>query len=188
MFHVKHCICDCNLPVYLVIYLRATNILLNGQGRKTAAKIITVCVHIFFGVSMEEKIYRILEKDLKRALKHNEVPVAALIMHNDKVLAHSYNKKNKSNNVLDHAEIICINKASKKIKTWHLDDCKMFVTLQPCSICDAVIKNSHIKEVKYFLEKETNKKEYYKTRYKKENNDMSDISKKYIEKFFANKR
>ena len=138
---------------------------------------------------MEEKIYKQLVRLINKASKVDEVPVAAIITYENKIIAKAYNKREKNNDVLGHAEIKCIERASKKIKTWKLDKCTLFVTLKPCSMCEKIINESRIKKVIYILNKEENKKEYYKTEYVK----LNDLNKeKYIKKimnnFFIKKR
>ena len=91
-----------------------------------------------------------LNKLLDKAIKHNEVPVAALIVYNNKIIAKSYNKVEKNNSVLNHAEINVIKKANKIIKNWRLDDCELYVTLEPCEMCKSIIKKSRIKNVYYY--------------------------------------
>ena len=88
-------------------------------------------------------------KEAKKAYANNDVPVGAVIVYEDKVMAKAHNQKVKKNNVLYHAEIIAINKASKKIKSWHLDDMEMYVTLEPCAMCAGAIMQSRIKRVIY---------------------------------------
>ena len=96
-------------------------------------------------------IIKELEKLTSKAIKNNEVPVAALLIKNNKIISKAYNNTNKSKSILDHAEIICIKKASKKIGDWRLNDCELFVTLEPCSMCKEVIKKSRISRVYYFI-------------------------------------
>ena len=140
-------------------------------------------------INMEEKIYKKLVRLINKASKVDEVPVAAIITYENKIIAKAYNKREKNNDVLGHAEIKCIEKASRKFKTWKLDKCTLFVTLKPCSMCEKIINESRIKKVIYILDKEENKKEYYKTEYVK----LNDLNKeKYIKKimnnFFIKKR
>ena len=118
---------------------------------------------------MNEKYFELLIKLAHKAAKKGEVPISALIEKNNKIIAYAYNKREKRNNVLDHAEIIVIKKASKKLNTWRLFNCNLYVTLKPCSICENVIKQSRIKNVYYLLDKPDNKKEYYKTNFVKTN-------------------
>lgn len=98
-----------------------------------------------------------------KAYRKNEIPVAAIVVRNGKIISKSYNKRNATNNPLHHAEIICLVKASKKLKTWKLSDCDMYVTLEPCPMCKSVINESRIKNV-YFLSSKS-KNIHYKTKY-----------------------
>ena len=91
-----------------------------------------------------------------KANKKNEIPVGAIIVRNNKVISKSHNNRQKKYNVLGHAEINAILKAEKKIKDWRLDDCDLYVTLEPCDMCISIIKESRIKNV-YYLAKNTNK-------------------------------
>lgn len=94
-----------------------------------------------------EKYMILALKEAKKAFKHNEVPVGAVIVKNDKILAKSYNKKNKYNNSLYHAEIVAIKKATKKLKNWRLEDCDIYVTLEPCTMCASLIHQSRISNI-----------------------------------------
>ena len=140
-------------------------------------------------INMEEKIYKQLIKLINKASKVDEVPVAAIITYENKIIAKAYNKREKNNDVLGHAEIKCIEKASKKLKTWKLDKCILFVTLKPCSMCEKIINESRIKKVIYILDKTENKKEYYKTKYVKLNDlNKENNIKKIMNNFFIKKR
>ena len=87
--------------------------------------------------------------EAKKALKYDEVPIGAIIVKDNKIIARSYNKKEKDKLATSHAEILAINKASKKLNSWHLDGCIMFVTLEPCMMCMGAIVQSRIKTVYY---------------------------------------
>jgi tRNA(adenine34) deaminase len=89
-----------------------------------------------------------LEK-AKLARSKKEVPVGAVIVLNNKVIATGFNKREKTRNALWHAELVAINKACKKLKSWRLEKCDIYVTLEPCSMCAGAIINSRIKNV-YF--------------------------------------
>lgn len=125
-------------------------------------------------------------KEAKKAFVKDEVPIGCVLVYQDKVIAKSYNKREKKHDILGHAEIIAIKQASKKLKTWKLDDCIMYVTLKPCSMCENIIKQSRIKKVYYLLEKRPQQKEYYKTSFEK----VDDINnyEKILTEFFKNKR
>lgn len=86
-------------------------------------------------------------KEAKKAYKLKEVPVGAIIVKDDKVIAKAYNLREKTNNAISHAEILCINKACKKLKSWRLDECVMYVTLEPCLMCAGAIAQSRISRV-----------------------------------------
>lgn len=80
----------------------------------------------------------------KKAYKKGEVPIGAVIVKNGKVISKGYNKREKSQNALMHAEIIAINKACKKLKSWRLDGCTIYCTLEPCFMCAGAILNARI--------------------------------------------
>ena len=133
-----------------------------------------------------EKYFKILEKMMLKAYKNNEVPVAALMVYNNKVISKGFNKRNLSNNVLDHAEIIAIKKANKRLKSWRLTDCDLYVTLEPCEMCKKIIEESRISNVYYMLKSKTNKTN--KTNYIFLENDFSKMIKQNMMDFFKNKR
>ncbi|GHV16871.1 tRNA-specific adenosine deaminase [Clostridia bacterium] len=85
----------------------------------------------------------------KKAEKLGEIPVGAVIVRGDKVIATGYNRRERSKNGLAHAEIIAINKACKKLKSWRLTDCEMYVTLEPCEMCMGAARNSRLGRVIY---------------------------------------
>ena len=82
-----------------------------------------------------------------KAFQQNEVPVGAVIVKNNEIIGYGYNKKEKNNSVLEHAELIAIKKASKKLNNWRLNDCDIYVSLDPCPMCASAIKQARIKNV-----------------------------------------
>lgn len=86
-------------------------------------------------------------KEAEKAKKKKEVPIGAIIVKGEKVIARGHNKREKSQNALHHAEIIAINKACKKLKSWRLDGCEMFVSLEPCPMCAGAILNARLDKV-----------------------------------------
>ena len=86
-------------------------------------------------------------KEARKAYKHNEVPVGAIIVSNDKIIAKGNNQRENSGDVTKHAELIAIRKASKKKKDWRLNDCTMYVTLFPCPMCASAIVQSRISKL-----------------------------------------
>ena len=125
----------------------------------------------------------------KKAASKEEVPVGAIIVKNAKIIAKSYNKREKNHDILGHAEILAIKKASKRLKTWKLDNCELYVTLKPCSMCEEIIKQSRLQKVHFLVEKPTNKHEYAKTAFiKEENEDLSTIYMQILSDFFKKMR
>lgn len=98
---------------------------------------------------MNDKEYFMKEalKEAKNAYKKLEVPVGVVIVKDNKIIARGYNQKEMKNNPIKHAEIIAIEKACKKLNNWRLNDCEMYVTLEPCPMCAGAIINSRIKKV-----------------------------------------
>ncbi len=103
---------------------------------------------------MNEYYMKIAIKQANKALKYNEVPVGAIIVKNNKIIAKAYNKKEKRNDSTKHAEIIAISKACKKIKNWRLDDCILYVTMEPCMMCSGAIEQARIKKIVYGVKNE----------------------------------
>ena len=96
---------------------------------------------------MNEKFMKIALQQAVKAAKINEVPIGAVIVMNNKIISKGYNKRECKKNALLHAEIIAIEKACKKLKSWRLSDCELYVTLEPCPMCMGAIINSRISKV-----------------------------------------
>ena len=98
---------------------------------------------------MEEKEKYMKEafKEAKKAYVKLEVPVGAIIVRDGKIIAKAHNNKEEKNDTTKHAEIIAIQKASKKLNSWRLTDCEMYVTLEPCSMCAGALIQARIKKV-----------------------------------------
>jgi tRNA(adenine34) deaminase len=95
----------------------------------------------------DEKYIKIALLEAKKAANIGEVPVGAVIVFEDKIIAKGYNKRETKKNALLHAEIIAIDKACKKLGSWRLENCELYVTLEPCPMCGGAIINSRIKRV-----------------------------------------
>ena len=95
----------------------------------------------------EEKFMKEAIKEAKKAYSKLEVPVGAIIVKDDKIIARAHNLKETKFDTTKHAEILAIQKASKKLESWRLIDCEMYVTLEPCSMCAGALINSRIKKV-----------------------------------------
>jgi len=85
--------------------------------------------------------------EAKKAYKKGEVPIGAIIVKDNKIISKAHNIREQKQNALFHAEILAINKACKKLKSWRLNDCTLYVTLEPCAMCAGAILNSRIKKV-----------------------------------------
>ena len=96
---------------------------------------------------MEEKFMKEALKEAKKAYDKLEVPVGAVIVKDGKIIARAHNLKETKYDTTKHAEILAIQKASKKLNSWRLLDCEMYVTLEPCSMCAGALINSRIKKV-----------------------------------------
>ena len=88
-------------------------------------------------------------KEALKAFEEDEVPVGCVIVKDDKVIARAHNRKEKKNCAIFHAEIECINKATKKLNNWNLKGCELYVTLEPCMMCTGAIVNSRIDKIYY---------------------------------------
>lgn len=96
---------------------------------------------------MHEEFMKIALAEAKKAYDKEEVPVGAVIVRNGKVIAKAHNLKETKNDTICHAEILAIQKASKKLKKWRLTDCEMYVTLEPCSMCAGALINCRLKKL-----------------------------------------
>lgn len=83
----------------------------------------------------------------RKALVYDEVPIGAIVVYNNKIIATGYNTRETKQNSLGHAEIMAIEKACAKLGSWRLEDCTLYVTLEPCSMCSGAIVHSRVKRV-----------------------------------------
>lgn len=97
--------------------------------------------------SVEEKYMKEALKQAKKAYALGEVPIGCVIVHEGKIIGRGYNRRNTDKNTLAHAEITAINKASKVIGDWRLEECTFYVTLEPCQMCAGAIVQARIPEV-----------------------------------------
>jgi tRNA(adenine34) deaminase len=95
----------------------------------------------------DEKYMRQALRLAKKAASLDEVPIGCVIVYQDKIIARGYNRRNTDKSTLAHAEIIAIKKASKVIGDWRLEDCTMYVTLEPCQMCAGAIVQARIPKV-----------------------------------------
>lgn len=98
-------------------------------------------------VNVQEKYMKEALKQAKKAFDLGEVPIGCVIVHEGKIIGRGYNRRNTDKNTLSHAEITAINKASRRIGDWRLEDCTLYVTLEPCQMCAGAIVQARIPEV-----------------------------------------
>ena len=92
----------------------------------------------------DEKYMKMALKEAKKAADLNEVPIGCVIVREDKVIAKAYNKRNSDKNVLSHAELLAIKQACKKTGDWRLEDCTMYITLEPCQMCSGAMVQARL--------------------------------------------
>ena len=139
---------------------------------------------------MNEYFMKMAYCEAKKAYKNDEIPVGCVIICENEIVACGYNKKERKNNALMHAEIIAIDKACKKLGSWRLDNCDIYVTLEPCMMCMGAIIESRIRNV-YYGAKNKNEQMYvlnmidrFVNLYNVNDADCSKI----LSDFFINKR
>lgn len=98
-------------------------------------------------MTTDEKYMREAIKQAHKAAKIDEVPIGCVIVYDDKIIARGYNRRNTDKSTLAHAEIIAIRKAAKVIGDWRLEDCTMYITLEPCPMCAGAIVQARIPRV-----------------------------------------
>lgn len=109
------------------------------------------CALIFFGVILMylDKYMKMAIQEAKKAYVQDEVPIGAIIVKNDEIIAYGHNMKEKEQLVTSHAELIAIQKANNKLSNWRLDGCDMYITLEPCPMCASAIQQARINTVYY---------------------------------------
>ena len=98
-------------------------------------------------MDLDEKYMREAIRQAKKAYALEEVPIGCVIVFQDKIIGRGYNRRTIDKNTLAHAELIAIKKASRKLGDWRLEDCTMYVTLEPCQMCSGAIIQARIKRV-----------------------------------------
>ncbi len=91
-------------------------------------------------------------EEAKKAYLKDEVPVGCVIVYKDKIIAKAHNKREKNKHTCAHAEMLAIKKANKKLKSWRLEDCDIYITLEPCAMCAGAIMQARMRTVIYALE------------------------------------
>ncbi len=98
-------------------------------------------------MTTDEKFMKQAIKQAKKAYAIGEVPIGCVIVHDGKVIGRGYNRRTIDKNTLAHAELMAIRKASKKMNDWRLEECTMYVTLEPCQMCSGAIVQSRMTKV-----------------------------------------
>ena len=98
-------------------------------------------------MTTEEKYMKEALKQAKKAQALDEVPIGCVIVCQDQIIARGYNRRNTDKSTLSHAELIAIRKASKKLGDWRLEECTLYVTLEPCQMCAGAIVQARIPKV-----------------------------------------
>ena len=132
---------------------------------------------------MNKKYIDLTIKLALKAQKKDCVPVGAVVVKNNKVIGKGYNKKEKTNNPIDHAEIMAIKKACKKSHSWRLDECELYVTMKPCDMCKNVILESRIKKIYYIVDNE--KQEYKNKELLKKLSFINTSEQMYVTKYLS---
>ena len=98
-------------------------------------------------MTREEKYIKLALKEAQKALLKDEVPIGCVIVKDDKIIAKGHNLRETKKSVIKHAEIVAIEKACKKLGSWRLVDCEIYVTLEPCAMCAGALTQSRIRKV-----------------------------------------
>ena len=124
-------------------------------------------------------------KEAKKSLKTDDVPVGAIVVCGGKIIGRGHNTREKKKMITRHAEINALEQASKKKKDWYLNDCEIYVTLEPCPMCLSAIAQSRIKKIYYLTERNKNESIKNPEKIKIENDGYSQ---KLLTDFFKTKR
>ena len=140
---------------------------------------------------MNEEYMKVALKEAVKSLKNEDIPVGAVIVKNGEVVAKAHNRCNKNHTIHEHAEIICINEAIRKIGDSYLDDCILYITMEPCLMCFGAIEKTNIKKIVYGISNEKmgfSKFINYMPSKETEQNICSIEIKEMMNNFFKNKR
>ncbi len=117
--------------------------------KRDVVSVIKFLIKITMNNHQDEYFMTLALKEARKAYIKKEVPVGCVIVLNGEVIARAHNQRHKNKSVFDHAEIIAIKKANKKLNSWMLDEAIMYVTLEPCLMCAGAIIQSRIKRIVY---------------------------------------
>lgn len=137
------------------------------------------------------EFFREALKLAQKAASKNEVPIGAVIVKDGKIIARAFNSTERHNTFTAHAEMICLQRASRALKTKYLEGCQLFITLEPCKMCETAARLCRIESIHYLLHSEKfgkSGKGYRKVPRKAHFGAMRDESAKLLADFFQRKR
>jgi tRNA(adenine34) deaminase len=103
--------------------------------------------HVWLKPDSIKQFLTAAEEQAQLALQHNEIPIGAVIVHQGEIIAQGYNRTRSDNNIMAHAEIVAISAAQQHLQNYRLNDCDLYVTIEPCLMCSGAIINSRIKRI-----------------------------------------
>ena len=134
-------------------------------------------------------IFEIVLKEAKKAYKKSEIPVGCVIVKNNTIISKAHNTKQRSHSCINHAEILAIIKAEKKLNDWRLNDCELYVSLEPCHMCQEAIRQARIKKVYYLEDSSFNNEDKKNIEYiQVNNNKLKESYSTLLKTFFKDKR
>ena len=136
-----------------------------------------------------DKEIKYMKEALKEANKAellDEVPIGCVIVKDDKIIARGHNQRETKQSPIGHAEIVAITKASKKLNSWRLEDCTLYVTLEPCLMCKAAIELSRIKNI-YYLTSSDKEIQIKNSKYKEQKTGSKEAL-NMLQSFFKKRR
>lgn len=103
---------------------------------------------------MDEKYMNIALEEAYKSYEKGDVPVGAIVVYKNEIIARAHNCKEQNKNAVEHAEILAISQACQKLSTWHLEECTIYVTLEPCLMCAGALIQSRIGKLVFATENE----------------------------------
>jgi tRNA(adenine34) deaminase len=103
---------------------------------------------------MDEKYMNIALEEAYKSYEKGDVPVGAVVVYKNEIIARAHNCKEQNKNAVEHAEILAISQACQKLNTWHLEECTIYVTLEPCLMCAGALIQSRIGKLVFATENE----------------------------------
>ena len=103
---------------------------------------------------MDEKYMNIALEEAYKSYEKGDVPVGAVVVYKNEIIARAHNCKEQNKNAVEHAEVLAISQACQKLNTWHLEECTIYVTLEPCLMCAGALIQSRIGKLVFATENE----------------------------------